>query len=65
MNLKIHCNDCGRNVRDNPQSKMQHVWKYHPHVPLIRIATSLFSPMNFEEMGRRMGNAFVRLVNRG
>lgn len=63
--MKIQCNDCHRKVTDNPQAKMAHVWKYHPQVPLIRIATSLFSPVTFEEMGRRMGNALVRMVNRG
>jgi hypothetical protein len=62
---KVHCNECGRTVKDNPQSKGHHVLKYHPHIPLIRIATSLFSPMTFEEIGRRMGNAVLRMVNRG
>lgn len=64
-NDKIRCNDCGRKVKDTPDSKMQHVWKYHPQTPLIRIATTLFSPLTFEEMGRRIGNAVLRMVNRG
>ena len=56
---KLHCNDCGRTVRDCVESKMAHVMRYHPHVPLFRIANGLFTPVLltgfFEKIGERLG----------
>lgn len=65
MKTKIQCNECGRKVRDNWESKTHHIMKYHPTLPLIRIATTMFSPIVFEKMGERLGDAFKRLVSNG
>jgi hypothetical protein len=60
---KVHCNECGRRIKDHAESKVAHILKYHPHVPLIRIATTMFSPVMLESIGHRIGEHFKRLVS--
>jgi hypothetical protein len=63
MSSKLHCNDCGRTVKDHPQSKMNHVLKYHPEKPLLYIATRMFTPFFLEKIGERIGDSFKRVIH--
>jgi hypothetical protein len=48
------CKKCSRRVKDTLKSRWDHVWKYHPGVPLQAVL-DMINPARAEQVGRQLG----------
>jgi hypothetical protein len=59
---KIRCNECGRRVKDTPEAKSTHIMRFHPRVPIMRLALLFADPVRLEEIGRSCGDLLRGLL---